>query len=491
MIALLLSLIAGALLPFSFAPFNIYSFAFISLAVLLYGWLKATPARALLQGWLFGLGYFGIGISWVYISIHQYGKAPAALAGFITLLLILVMSLYPATLGYVFRKLGQRKSVTIQCLCLFPALWVVWEFFRAYLLSGFPWILVGYSQLTSPLHGLAPLFGVYGLSLATTLISGCLVLVAQRNGYGTKIGCVIIIAILVLVGWFYSGRSWTKPMSDKLKVSLIQGNIQQTIKWQPNRVPSILNTYLKLTKQHWKSRLIVWPEAAIPTFPQQLASFIQQLRADAKQHGSTILTGIPLSNAAGNRYYNGLILIGSDQGQYAKRHLVPFGEYVPFPTIFNALFAGFNFPMSDFSKGPSKQPMISIGQLKLAPFICYEIIFPLEVLDSVKGKNLIVTISDDSWFGKSIALAQHMQMAQMRALETGRYELLGTNSGITAFINPFGQIIKAAAIDKRSVITDTIRGMQGNTPLMNWKYYPVAGMLLLLLLIATFRKQQP
>ncbi|MCX7125698.1 MAG: apolipoprotein N-acyltransferase, partial [Gammaproteobacteria bacterium] len=414
--SLLISLLSGALLTLAFSPFNIYSLAFILLTILLLIWKNASPKKAFFTGWLFGLGFFGTGASWVFISIHRFGNASIALSVLITFLFVAVLGLYFATFGYFFRKFFSRCSDLKKCLLVFPALWVVWEYIRCELFSGFPWLLLGYSQLTTPLQGLAPVVGIYGLSLITALISGALVLLATKQSRTIKTVCVVLIFGLIGAGSALKNHAWTKPIGNPIKVSLIQGDIAQSVKWDASYALENINVYKNLTFDHFSSQLIIWPEGAFPVYAQDAESFIHQLGMLAKKNHSNIIFGVPILNKETKQYYNGLLLIGDNQGGYLKRHLVPFGEYVPLQKLFGKLMSHFNIPMSGFSEGSAHQAELKIDDIRIAPFICYEIAFPNEVLNAAENSNLLVTISDDSWFGKSIALTQQLQMSQMRSL---------------------------------------------------------------------------
>ena len=478
----LAALFSGALLPIAFSPFNIYSAAFILPAILLCIWLHSSAKKAFWIGWLFGLGFFGTGTSWIYISIHQYGNASAPLAILITFLFCAFLALFFGVFGYTFRKFFSRYSDAKQCFLIFPALWLVFEYLRSVILTGFPWLLLGYSQLTTPLRGFSPLFGVYGLTLFTAIISGALVLLATKQRPMNKIISMILIFGLIGSGWLFENHAWTKQISNPIKVSLIQGNIPQTVKWDPAYVLKNINVYKHLTFDHLTSQLIVWPEGAFPLYAQDASLFISQLGNLAEKNHSNIIFGVPIRDNKTQNYYNGVLLIGDNQGQYLKRHLVPFGEYIPLTFIFRAM-KYFNIPMSSFTPGPRHQSDLKIKDIRIAPFICYEIAYPEQVLNAAENSELLLTVSDDSWFGHSIALMQHLQMAQMRSLETGRYQLLSTNTGVTAFISPFGKLLQATPIDQRIVITDSVQPMIGKTPLMRWHYYPVLGIVLFMLII--------
>lgn len=477
----ILALLSGAALTIAFSPFNIYSVAFFSPAILLYIFLLSKPKQATGFGWLFGFGFFATGSSWVYVSIHQFGNASAPLAGVITALFCAFLGLFFALFGYVFRRCFAHISETKQSLLIFPALWVIFEYLRSILFSGFPWLLAGYADLTTPLKGFAPIFGIYGLSLITVIIGGALVVILKTRHTISKLVSLGIIFGMVFIGWLYENHSWTKSAGNLIKVSLIQGNIPQTVKWDPSYLMQNIDVYKHLTFDNWSSKLIVWPEGAMPIYAQDATQFINQLGSLAKKNHSNILFGVPIRNDQTGQYYNGLMLIGENEGQYLKRHLVPFGEYTPLTSLFGRAMQYFNIPMSSFTSGPQHQPDLVVNHIRIAPFICYEIAFPEQVLNASIHSELLLTVSDDSWFGHSLALAQQLQMSQMRSLETGRYQLLDTNTGITAFISPFGDVIQGAPIDQRVVITGRVQPMTGKTPLMKWRYYPVIAMVLLLL----------
>lgn len=486
--AYLLVFFLGAILPFAFAPFNIYTLSFIAPSILLYQWQKATPKQAFFQGYLFGLSFFGVGVSWVYISIHNYGNASLFVAGLITFAMIAILALFIAVNGYLLTKFYRKQNKLIFCLAAFPATWVIFEWLRSLLLNGFPWLYLGYAQLTTPLRGYAPIFGVYGVSLATTAICGCLVLICTRQKMKYKITSVSLAFFLLALGWGLTGKHWTKPSGEPLNLSLVQANISQSIKWKPGVFEEILQKYQSLTQPHEDNRLIIWPEAALPVFSQQIPQVLSQLNEQAKQQKSTLLVGILLGDLNTKQYYNGIVLLGADQGEYRKRHLVPFGEYTPLASVFSFLIHYWQIPMSNFSEGPAKQSILQVGPIKIAPFICYEIAYPLQVLKYSQDSNLIVNISDDSWFGKSTASAQQAQMARFRALEMGRYTLLSANTGITGIVDPLGNLTKVLPPHQEGVLTGAVTPMTGKTPLMSFNYYPLLAIIIILLLLGVIQK---
>jgi len=487
---MLLALISGALLPLAFAPFNGFPLSFICITALLFVWLRSTPWQAFWRGFIFGIGFFAVGSSWIYISIHTYGNASSALSGLITAIFIVIMAIFPATLGLFFTWVFKQSRLAIKCLLAFPAMWVVWEWLRSWVFSGFPWLFLGYSQIHSPLRGYAPLIGVYGVSFIVVFIAACLLLLFHHKDIKIKIISVSSIIILFGVGASISTFQWTKPSSKKITVSLVQGNVKQSMKWDMNYLLHILKVYRNETERHWKSDIIVWPEGAIPVVQNQIPSFFNLINSEAEKHHTAVILGTLTTNSKTKQFYNSMVVLGNGKGTYLKRQLVPFGEYTPLKKLFFPLAKKLDIPMSDLSPGPWHQPTLMAAGITIAPYICYEIAYPIKALNSIRDKQLIVTISDDSWFGNSIASPQQLQIAKMRALETGRYLLYANNTGITAIINPNGKVLKMAPTNQQLVLTGTVQPVDGSTPLMRWNYYPMLGIIILCLVLTfMFRRK--
>lgn len=487
----LVALIAGMLLTLAFAPFNIFPFAIISPALLLGTWLYCTPKMAFWRGYIFGAGLYSTSVYWVFISIYNFGNAPVALAIFITILFIIILSTYLAVTGYLLNRYFPYINDT-KMICAFPALWVFFEWVRSWLFSGFPWILLGTSQVSSPLKGYAPLLGVYGVSLAVAISSGLIVSAIiksqQEQTYlaRKRLGQLILIWV---IGGLLSFISWTKPFGQPIKISLIQGNISQEVKWSPDHLKTTIDQYLKLSASHWDSKTIIWPEAAIPLLLQNAGNIIDVINRLTTQHHNTLITGVPVKAEDKEGYYNSMITLGQGKGTYVKHRLVPFGEFTPLHAIFGRLLTFLDVPMSDFIPGMDFPKPLELGNIKIATFICYEIAYAEQVLSRNADVNVILTASNDAWFGKSIAQAQHLQMAQMRSLEMGRPMLFASNSGITAFIKPNGNIQSAAPPYVPYALTDWIQPTHGKTP---WQYFAMDPVLLfiMILLFVAFRRHK-
>ena len=338
-----LALLAGVMLTFAFAPFSLFPLAILSPALLLWLWLPISPKKAFWRGWLYGLGFFGTSIYWVFISIHTFGNASIFLALVITGSFIALLALFPACQGYLLNRYFPENNGR-KMICSFSALWVLLEWVRSWFCSGFPWVLLGDSQIYSPLKGFAPIYGVYGVSLAVLLSSGIWVHIGwniKKRKYKSAYYSFAAFALLWIIGGGLTVMTWTQPQGKPIQVSLVQGNIPQEIKWSPDQLQFTLDRYISLTQAHWDSSIIIWPEDAIPLPLQTSIHFIDQLTIQAKQHKTSLVIGIPIKNEFNNNnnnndeYFNGVIVIGSNTDAYLKHHLVPFGEYTPCLVLIN------------------------------------------------------------------------------------------------------------------------------------------------------------
>lgn len=477
----LLALLAGLLTPVAYAPFDFYPVSVLTVALLFLVWRGRTPRQALRSGWLFGIGMFGAGVYWVYISIYVYGHAPLAAAIGATMLLVAYLALYPAVLGYVVNR-WWSSGPALGLVVILPAGWTLLEWVRGWLLTGFPWLDLGYSQLDGPLAGLAPLGGGYCVSWATAMSAGLLayIVIARDRGRWWALAA----AIGLWTGAYgLTHINWTTPLGKPLRVSLVQGNIPQNVKWDPRRQMATLERYIDLTAGHWNSALIVWPETAIPAFYYQVKdSFVPQLRALARRHHAELLTGVPVLNWRTGKYFNAVVSIGKYHGFYFKQHLVPFGEYLPLRHVLGHLLDFMPIPMADFSAGKPDQPLLRVRGYPVGVSICYEIAFSSIIRKTLPAAAWLVTVSDDAWFGNSLAPHQLLDMARMRALETGRYLVRAANTGISAVIGPKGQVLQRGPQFKEAVIDGSIVPMRGATPYVRMGSGPLMGLALVVLL---------
>jgi len=486
---------AGALAVLAFAPFALSPIAILSLALLFGLWQSATPKQAFKQGWLFGLGLMGFGVSWLHISIDQFGGVGLPLAMIITLLFVAVIALFFGLTGWLGARLCTQNR-TLQLLTVFPAVWALIEWVRGWFLTGFPWLSMGYSQLDTPLQGVAPILGVFGVSWIVALLATLIVLAVTQFSTQPKatlkpllsIGSIIII---YGASSFLSNHQWTKPAGAPIKATLIQGNIPQELKWDSDQFGPTIKLYTDLTRANWDSDLVIWPETAIPAFYHRVKdNLLDPLGAEAQSNNTDLLIGIAVKSTKSSDYFNAMVSLGKEQDIYNKRHLVPFGEFLPLKWLLNPLIDFLRIPMSDFSAGDNSKTTLNLAGYPAGISICYEDAFGEEVIQALPEAAFLINASNDAWFGDSLAPHQHLQIARMRALETGRYLLRATNTGISAIIGPQGEIHGLSAAFKREALTREIVPMQGITPYALMGNGGIIAALLVLLVIALFISSQ-
>lgn len=486
----LAALVCGATLTLAFAPFSVFPLAILAMGGLMVLIHKKTPHAASWLGFWFGVGLFSTGVYWVYISISKFSDVPAPAAFILTATLITYLSCYPGFACYLTNRYFAESTEGRHVFAL-PALWVMLEWLRCWLFTGFPWLLIGYSQTNSPLKGYAPIFGVYGVSLAVAVSSGLLVQAIyylRKKSYQRGYYHLLALASVWILGALLSLIPWTSNTGNTVSVSLVQGNIPQAVKWSPEYLDFTLKRYSDLSKPYFgKSKLIVWPEAAIPITLNDALGFIGELSTVAKRTGTDVVLGLPVQNLKRDGYYNAMISVGSDKNIYFKRQLVPFGEYVPFKKWLSHLLDILKAPMAEMVAGKPNQPSMIIDGLKFDVSICYEVAYPELVRTQDRDTNLLLTASNDAWFGHSSAQAQHLQMAAMRAIELKRPLLFVSNDGITASINEDGIILDAAPTHTPAVLTVDVQPRVGLTPWMYNGTDPILALSLTLLYLAKRR----
>lgn len=484
------ALLAGATLPLAFAPFALWPLAALCAGAL--GWLLRglRPRRAFGLAWWFGLGFYGVGTSWIYVSIHGYGGASAPLAAVLTGLFCLGMALLFALPFALCGYLDQQRLRG--ALLGFPAVWVLGEWLRGWLLTGFPWLYVGYAPIDTPLAGLAPVTGVLGMSLVVAITGAAPFALARRPRWA-RVGAVValVAAPWSVAGWLHQ-RAWTTPIPPGLEVALVQPAQSLNMKWDATALPAILTNFVATNRRHADVDLLLWPETAIPRFRHQMAPLLKREHDWARAENLGLLLGIPLAAGEDGPYYNGLIGLGTAEGSYGKRRLVPFGEYVPLESALRGLIAFFDLPMSSFSRAPEQQPLLTLDGLRIASAICYEIVYPDLVATSATAANLLVTVSNDTWFGASIGPHQHFQMARLRAIENGKPLLRATNDGITAVIDADGRVAAQLPQFEAGVLQASTLPRAGATPFSRHGSLPVVlGCAALLALALLPRRRRP
>jgi apolipoprotein N-acyltransferase len=473
-----LSLLAGAMLPLAFAPFDQFWIAPLSYAALLYSWRGATAKRAFGIGFVYGCASFGGGTWWVYIALHDIGGAPMALAGGLTVGLTVLLAAFVGATGTIAVR-WFRTSGALAWLVTLPAMFVLTEWLRGWLFTGFGWLSAGYSQTDSWLMGYAPLLGVHGVSWAVLVTAGALVTLGawigdERRGRappraGAAAAAAVLAAIWV-VGGLAGMRTWTAPKDEPLSVALVQGSIKQDTKWRPEQLPPTLALYAGLTEQNLGTDLIVWPEAAVPTLYEYVRPYLDGVRRAAEARGSAVLLGILWRepDAPPDAAQNVLVALTDPPQLYVKRHLVPFGEYFPVPNFVRNWMRLMSLPYNDVVPAADDQPTIVVGGERIAVTICYEDVFGAEQLGFLPDATLLVNVANDAWFGDSIGPHQHLQIARVRAAEAGRWLLRATNTGVTAVIDPRGQVAQSLPQFEAAVLKHTVRGYTGATPYVRW-----------------------
>jgi len=484
------ALLLGAASVFAFAPFYLWPLPAITLGGLAWLVLRAPSPRACFAlGYAFGFGFFITGVSWVFVSMHEYGGMSGPLAVFATSFFCAYLALFPATAAWLTGR--ARGGAGLRLLLAFPAAWVLSEWVRGWMFTGFPWLVVGYAQSPSgPLGGYAPLFGVYGVSLTTALSAGLLALAAQSlSTRGRLWQALAAMLALWLPGWAAQQWQWTQPQGEPVSVTLAQGNVRQDMKWRPESLQGTLQTYLELTRAS-TSRLILLPETAVPVFDVDVpAGYFELLAEHARSNGGDLLLGVPEYLAQPPpRFYNSVISLGTAPTQrYRKHHLVPFGDYVPDWAIITWIMRTMNIPMSSFSRGaPVQEPLAVAGQ-HVAVNICYEDAFGEEIIRQLPRATMLANFTNDAWWGDSWASEQHMQMAQMRAQETGRWMLRATNTGMTAIIDERGRVRASAPEYVTTSVHGTAQGFAGSTPYARWGNWPVLSLIWVMLVTVAWR----
>lgn len=493
----LLVLLSGTLLPLALAPFSWWPTAIFSLSALSFLCRGHGFRGVFALCTVFGIGFYGVGASWVYVSIHNYGHASIALATLLTGLFVVAMALIfalPLSLLGLF-----HHASTTSTLLAFPALWVLGEWFRGWFLTGFPWLNVGYGFIDTWLAGWAPLFGVLSLSGVAASSAALLSLFGEYKKNKTILQKGLVVLILIYAsGAYLQTKTWTHPTDKTLDLALVQPNLPLLEKWRPDELDNILSEFQKTTATLLDQDLVIWPESAIPTLQNNILDFLSKIDSTLKENHVGLLSGIPTninskvqSTPATGQYRNSVISLGQATGSYHKRRLVPFGEYVPMERWLRGTIAFFDLPMSAFSAGAEQQRLIHLGTVQIATAICYEIAYPDLIARDAANANILLTVSNDTWFGDSIGPHQHLQMARMRALENAKPLLRASNDGFSVVISPRGNITEQLPRFEAGILKTQIRPYTGSTPFSRWGSFLIVSLsfsiIILLFLIRGLR----
>lgn len=489
--AILLAFVLGAVTVAGYAPYYMFPLPVVTLAGLFYLWSQAvTPRAAALAGFAFGLGLLLFGASWVYVSLHDFGAMPAPLAVIATFLFCAIYAALPAAAGYACAR--PRVPAAVRLCLLAPAAWTLAEWMRGWVFTGFPWLATGYSQIPeSPLAGYAPILGIYGVSLAAAASAGLIVVLGLRatDKAGGLIRRVIlhptafILVVIWLGGWGLKQVEWTTPVGAPFNASLLQGNVAQDQKWREERVRPTLEIYRLLTESA-PGKLIILPETALPLFLEQVPQdYLAALAASARARDGDILIGVVERKASGE-YFNSVVSLGSaPQQAYRKSHLVPFGEFIPLRPVLAWIVNVLAIPLQDFSRGAQDQRPLAVAGQRVAVNICYEDAFGEEIIRQLPEATVLANVSNVAWFGRTLAPRQHLQIAQARAIETGRSMLRATNTGVTAVIGPRGEVLAAAPEFEIATVTYAVQGYGGATPYVRWGNYTMLALCAVLIAV--------
>lgn len=493
---LLIAAALGLLHAMSFAPWQLPWLQALALAALFALALRAGSARnALLFGFAFGMGWFGLGVSWVFISMHRYGGMPVWLAGPATAAFCAYLAIYPAlALGAAHRFVHAPAA---RALLALPAAWAASEWLRGTVLTGFPWVASGYAHSDGALAGFAPVIGVYGITLLAALVAGaiaCWTVPGAASVRQRALGSAGAVLWLI-AGLLLPRVEWTQPVGAPISVRLAQGNVPQDLKFADDGVQRAIDTHMALLAGP-RVDLAVLPESVFPVPLNDLPDAVTQRLLDFTAGQRTALVfGVFIEQPRG-QYFNSAVGLSQDGPggrpqvqRYSKRHLVPFGEFIPWG--FRWFVDLMHMPIGDQQRGaPYQGPMDLAGQ-RIAVNICYEDLFGREIISAwqvpERAPTLLLNISNLAWFDDSIALDQHLQISRLRAMETGRPMLRATNTGATAAIDARGQVTAALPYLTAAALDAQVTGHTGVTPYVRWGDWPALALIAGLLLLAAWQ----
>ena len=492
----LIALLAGLSMVLAFAPFEWRFIAWLAPAV--FFWLNLEPmsrAQRVKLAWVFGIGLFAGGAHWIYFSIHYFGGANNFIAVLMVSLFVVLMGLFLMLFGWL-ASFFNNYSTALRLLIVFPAIWTLTEWFRGWFLTGFPWLLLGNTQIDNGLAHYAPIMGVLGVSWVVAVGAGALVLLV----IGTKrerILAAVSAVVLVALGFGLSYIQWTKPVGERIFVSMLQGNIDQFTKWDPEFRNENIQAYMDLMDPDKypnveTSHLVIWPETALSDFFQQSTEDVMlPMQQWAKEAKTDVLMGGFFYDKDKEAVYNAVMAIGEGHdveksletkvSVYAKKHLVPFSEYIPFLEQLRFLENIIKLPYDNVTPWQGGD-ILKVTNQPMAVSVCYEDAYSTQIIQGLPEATMLVNVSNDGWFTGSIEPQQHAEIARMRALETGRYMLRATNNGVTALINSQGQVMSSLPQYTAGVLSDYAQPMQGATVYVRVGNWLIISMMSLLLI---------
>jgi len=526
-------LAGGALHALSFAPDPLPQWALSPLQLCTMAWLVTCIWRApsglyaARRAWFFALGSFVVGLYWLTISMHVYGYMPMPLAIAALIALSAYLAVFASLTAWLVHLVKAVRVTSLSTMSwsvlAWAAAWTLSEWLRATLFTGFPWLNTGYAHVDSWFAGWSSVLGLYGVTFVTAFVAATIAALVGMNASHPKRALIGVIAFgLAAIGWTLGQVNWSTPEGAPLVARLVQGNVDQGVKFTPNHLSKIIQDHLRLAATPTPAgspspQVIVLPETVMAVFQHQIAPSVWQAWIDTatRQH-STILMGAALFDTKTGNYTNSVIGIdanttaqqlsaGTMAQRYDKSHLVPFGEFVPFG--FRWFVNLMSIPLGDFTRGTASQQPFAVDGQRIAPNICYEDVFGEELLPAVRGSvdssatgssahhvnmtggaTILANFSNLAWFGDSWALRQHWQMSRMRALETSRPILRATNTGATGAIDHRGREIAQLPPHRIGVLDTTVQGQQGLTPYVRFGNSLILGLSVLVLFAAWLRR---
>ena len=479
-----LAILAGALYPIAFAPFGFYWLVFISLALLIILWRDSSKKESLVIGLFFGFSMFSVGTSWVFVSLHNFGNMPLIMSTIVVFFFSLAMASYIGLIGFT-QSLFCRLRKSTRCILVIPSLWILGEWVRGNIFGGFPWLYIGYSQTDSLLTGLIPIIGVLGVGFVVVVLVSVFLEILYSHGRKRLVLIFGFLSMLICCGLSHM-YVFTYPKDKPINIAMIQNNISLDDKWNREKIADIANGYLQASFEIEDADLVIWPEAAIPLFLDELELDIITIlkNADSDFIIGVIQREVSDENA---RYFNSALAIGDKRFIYKKRKLVPFGEYLPIPSFFGWVFNQLKIPMSNFTPGQMNQQRILLAGQQIGVSICYEDAFGNVIKSALPEATILVNISEDAWFGDSLAPHQRLQMARGRAIEFGRPVIRSSNNGLSSIIKEDGTVTVIAEQFKKTIVQGNVQPMEGTTPFLFWGNVPVLVLCFAFIFIGLFQ----
>ena len=473
----LLALGAGVLSVGAFAPFRWWWLFLVAMGILFLLWEQADRGRAFRLGLVFGLGQFGAGVYWVYVSIQTFGGMPPVLAGICVFGLVFVLALFPAISGWLQAWFGGAGRA-VRLGVLIPVLWLLTEWTRGWIFSGLPWLSAGYAFLDTPLAGLAPVGGVYLVGLIALATVGAVLGMIRQLSPAAFLAALVPIGGWV-AGWVLDGHAWSAPQGDRIEVAVIQNNVPLLEKWEEGNRDAIISEYLARSFEHLDKDLVVWPEGAVPDYLENLPPGFWDVLLG---HPADFAFGTLHQPPPGTAYYNTLVAVSDGLRLYNKQHLVPYGEFFPMQDLLDPILKYLTIPMADFSPWQSPQEPLPMAGHLAAASICYEDAFPHEWRHQVPEAGFLINVSEDMWFGDTLAPHQRLQMARFRAREAERPMIRSSNNGLSSLINWRGRITEVAPQFEKAVVTGSVQPRTGTTPFVRYGDLPAMILAALMLL---------